>query len=114
MARKKRSNGRLERFGNFLKQARIAAGIQTQKAAISELAKVGFRISGADMCRYEKGTIYNPSQEAFNGFAAIYQVGYATLVLRFMIEKYGLGEDKCFRFLLETLLRSTKSAVNNQ
>ena len=103
MANKKKARRPLKQFGDFLKHARVSAGIRSQKDVVEKLSKSTYPISHADMCRYEQGTIYDPTPQQLKELACIYRLEYITLVLQLMLDKYSLRADKYFAFFEEII-----------
>jgi transcriptional regulator with XRE-family HTH domain len=80
----------LSEFGQYLRDSRKAAGINTQQHAVDELRKMGTTVSQALIAQYESGKVRNPDPEILCSLAQLYKKDYFEVVLRLVKEKYAV------------------------
>jgi hypothetical protein len=76
-------------FGTFLKEARINAGIKTQKEAANLLSELGRKTSQGLLAQYEAGKIKDPDPSVLQLLAKIYNRDYMEVVFHLIRDKYG-------------------------
>lgn len=77
------------KFGMFLKEARIKAGIKTQKEAATRLIALGRKTSQGLLAQYEAGKIKDPDPSILRLLAQIYDKDYMEVVFHLIVDKYG-------------------------
>lgn len=83
----------INRFGEYLREARKAAGIHTQQQAVEELEKLGRRVSQALIAQYETGKVNDPDPAILCLMARLYKKDYMELVFQLVQDKYGTCEE---------------------
>lgn len=78
----------MRKFGEYLKRARIAAGISTQQGAADEVRKLGRKISQGLIAQYETGRITDPDPSILRLIAEAYRKDYMELVYQLVRDKY--------------------------
>lgn len=81
-------------FPKYLKQARLTAGIRTQKEAADELSKVGRKVSQGLIAQYETGKIKDPDPAILCLLAKIYKRDYMEMIFHLVRDKYGVCESR--------------------
>jgi transcriptional regulator with XRE-family HTH domain len=76
-------------FGTYLREARLKAGIKTQKEAASRLTALGRKTSQGLLAQYEAGKIKNPDPSVLRFLAEIYGQDYMEVVFHLIRDKYG-------------------------
>lgn len=76
-------------FGTFLKEARIKAGIKTQREAAVKLTALGRKTSQGLIAQYEAGKIKDPDPSILRLLAEIYGRDYMEVVFHLIRDKYG-------------------------
>lgn len=82
------------RFPEYLKQARLSAGIRTQKEAVNELGKLGRKVSQGLIAQYETGKIKDPDPAILCLLARIYKRDYMEMIFHLIRDKYGFCESR--------------------
>lgn len=84
----------LKQFGQYLRSCRVAAGINTQQQAVTELQKIGRKVSQALIAQYESGKVRNPDPDILCSLSRLYKKDYLEIVFRLVKEKYAVcGRD---------------------
>lgn len=76
-------------FGIFLKEARIKAGLRTQREAAERLTALGRKTSQGLIAQYEAGKIKDPDPSVLRLLAKIYNRDYMEVVFHLIRDKYG-------------------------
>jgi transcriptional regulator with XRE-family HTH domain len=82
-----------QQFGKYLRDARKAAGIQTQQQAVEELEKLGRRVSQALIAQYEAGKVKDPDPTILCLMAKLYKKDYMETVFQLVQDKYGACDE---------------------
>jgi transcriptional regulator with XRE-family HTH domain len=83
------SAAKLQTLGRVLKEARLAAGLRTQAAAVKALEeRENYRIVQSLLAQYETGRILDPTPRLLQALARLYHCDYLQWVLTLAREKY--------------------------